>query len=175
MLTRLASFIDVHGRRVLLVAVAGALLAGAFGFGVAKRMSPYGATDPATQSVQAEHRFEAASGRVIDPGIVAVVRAGDVRSAAVERRVEQVATQLRAEPRVASVASFYETHDSAMVSRDRHSTYVVVYFKPASDLQLKHAAQSIEDRFAGQRDVRLGGEQIASAQANTQVGQDLAR
>src|SRR4029077_13891694 len=29
--------------------------------------------------------------------------------------------------------------------------------------------------FAGQRDVRLGGEQIAGVQANTQVGHDLAR
>jgi RND superfamily putative drug exporter len=113
-------------------------------------------------------------GRKIDPGIVAIVSAGDVGSPAVERRVERVVTQLRAEPDVASAASFYETHDSAMVSRDRRSTYVVAYFRPRSDLQLKNAAQRIEERFAGQRDVRLGGEEVASAQANTQVGQDLA-
>jgi uncharacterized membrane protein YdfJ with MMPL/SSD domain len=174
MFVKLAKFAHAHGRRVLLVAVIGTGIAGAFGFGVEKHMSPYGATDPATQSVQAERRFEAAAGRKIDPGIVAIVSAGDVGSPAVERRVEQVVTQLRGEPDVASVASFYETRDSAMVSRDRRSTYVVVYFKPRSDLQLKNAAQRIEERFAGQRDVRLGGEEIASAQANTQVGQDLA-
>src|SRR5438128_3559480 len=174
MLTRLASFIDAQGRRVLLVAVTVAAIAGAFGFGVEKHMSPYGASDPATQSVRAEHRFEAAAGRKIDPGIVAIVSAGDIGSPAVQRRVEQVVTQLRAEPDVASVASFYETHDSAMVSRDRRSTYAVVYFKPRPDLQLKNAAQRIEERFAGQHDVRLGGEEIASAQANTQVGHDLA-
>jgi RND superfamily putative drug exporter len=75
---------------------------------------------------------------------------------------------------VASVVSFYETHDPAMLSRDRRLTYVVAYFKPRSDSQLKDAAQRIEDHFAGQRDVRLGGEQIANAQANTQVGHDLA-
>jgi uncharacterized membrane protein YdfJ with MMPL/SSD domain len=174
MLTRLATFLHAHGRRVLLVAVLGAAIAGAFGFGVAKHMSPYGANDPATQSVQATNRFEAAAGRKIDPGIVAIVSAGDVRTAAAERRVEQVAGQLRVQPDVASVVSFYETHDPAMISRDRHSTYAVAYFKPRSDTQLKDAAQRIEDQFAGQRDVRLGGEQIASAQANTQVGQDLA-
>jgi RND superfamily putative drug exporter len=174
MLTRLATFIDAHGRRVLLVAVTGAAIAGAFGFGVARHMSPYGASDPATQSVQATNRFEAAAGRKIDPGIVAIVSAGDVRTAAAQRRVEQVAGQLRIQPDVASVVSVYETHDPAMVSRDRHSTYVVAYFKPRSDTQLKDAAQRIEDQFAGQRDVRLGGEQIANAQANTQVGQDLA-
>ena len=175
MLTNLATFLDAHGRRVLLVAVLAAAVAGAFGFGVAKHMSPYGANDPATRSVQATNRFEAAAGRKIDPGIVAIVDAGDVRSGAVKRRVEQVAGQLRSQPDVAGAVSFYETHDAAMVSRDRRLTYVVAYFKPRSDRQLKDAAQRIEDHFAGERDVRLGGEQIANAQANTQVGRDLAR
>jgi len=175
MLTNLATFLHGHGRRVLLVAVIGAAIAGAFGVGVAKHMSPYGADDPATQSVRATHRFEAAAGRKIDPGIVAIVSAGDVHSAAAQRRVEQVAGRLRTQPDVSSAVSFYETHDPSMVSRDRHSTYVVAYFKPRSDTQLKDAAQRIEDQFAGQHDVRLGGEQIANAQANTQVGHDLAR
>jgi uncharacterized membrane protein YdfJ with MMPL/SSD domain len=174
-LTNLATFIHANGRRVLLVSVLAAALAGAFGFGVAKHMSPYGADDPATQSVQATARFEAAAGRKIAPGIVAIVSTRDVRSGAVERRVEQVAGLLRAGPDVASAVSFYETHDPAMVSRDGRLTYVLAYFKPRSDRQLEDAAKRIEDRFAGQHDVRLGGEQIANAQANTQVGHDLAR
>ncbi len=174
MLNNLATFLYAHGRRVLLVAVIGAAIAGAFGFGVAKHMSPYGADDPATQSVQATNRFEAAAGRQIDSGIVAIVSAGDVRTPAVQARVERVAAELRVQPDVANVVSFYETRDPAMVSRDRHSTYVVAYFKPRSDTQLEDAAQRIENHFAGQRDVRLGGEQIAGAQANTQVGHDLA-
>ena len=68
MLTRLATFLHAHGRPVLLVALIGAVIAGAFGLGAAKHMSPYGADDPATQSVQATNRFEAAAGRKIDPG-----------------------------------------------------------------------------------------------------------
>jgi len=90
MLARLATFIDANGRRVLLVALLAAAIAGAFGFGVAKHMSPYGADDPATQSVQATNRFEAAAHRKIDPGIVAIVSAGDVhcssRNSGSERR-----------------------------------------------------------------------------------------
>ena len=35
------------------------VLAGVFGFGVAKHMSPYGDSDPATQSVHATDRFQA--------------------------------------------------------------------------------------------------------------------
>jgi uncharacterized membrane protein YdfJ with MMPL/SSD domain len=174
-LTNLGTFIHANGRRVLLVSVLAAAIAGAFGFGVAKHMSPYGADDPATQSVQATARFEAAAGRKIAPGIVAIVSTGDARSGAAERRVEQVAGLLRAGPDVASAVSVYETHDPAMVSRDGRLTYVLAYFKPRSDRQLEDAAKRIEDRFAGQHDVRLGGEQIANAQANTQVGHDLAR
>jgi RND superfamily putative drug exporter len=175
MLTSLATFIHANGRRVLLVAVLAAAIAGAFGFGVAKHMSPYAADDPATQSVKATDRFEAAAHRKIDPGIVALVSAGDVHSPAVRQRVERVARDLRTEPDVASAVSFYDTHDRAMVSRDGRSTYVVAYFRPRSDRRLEDAAQRIEHRFAGQRDVRLGGEQIADVQVNTQVGNDLAR
>src|SRR6478672_11734221 len=150
MLTNLATFIHANGRRVLLVAVLAAAIAGAFGFGVAKHMSPYGADDPATQSVQATKRFETAAHRKINPGIVAIVTAGDVHSPAARQRVEQVAGRLRAEPDIASAVSFYDTHDPAMVSRDGRSTYVVAYFKPRSDSQLEDAAQRIENRFAGQ-------------------------
>jgi uncharacterized membrane protein YdfJ with MMPL/SSD domain len=175
MLSNLASFIHANRRRVLLVAVLASAVAGAFGFSVANHMSPYGAEDPATQSVQATNRFEDAAHRKIDPGIVAIVSAGEIHGSAARQRVEQVAGELLAEPDIASTFSFYDTHDRAMVSRDGRSTYVVAYFKQRSDKQLEDAAQRIEDRFAGQRDVRLGGAQIADAQANTQVGNDLAK
>ncbi|HTZ87254.1 MAG TPA: MMPL family transporter [Solirubrobacteraceae bacterium] len=172
MLARLATFINAHRRSVLLAALVGAVLSGVFGFGVEKHMSPYGASDPATQSVQAEHRFEAAAGRKVDPGVVAIVRAGDITSPAAKLRVQQVATQLRAQPGVATVVDFYELHDPAMVSHDRRSTYLVAYFKPHTG---KGTAHRIEQHFARQHDVHLGGEEIANAQANAQVGSDLAR
>ena len=159
---------------MLLVAVIGAAVAGVFGAGVAKHLSPYGANDPATQSVQASNRFQAGAGRQIDPGVIALVSAGDVRSARTRHRVSQVAAQLRAQPDVASVASFYDTHSPAMVSRDGRSTYVVAYFKPLSDSRLKNDAQQIQNAFAGQHDVKLGGQAMANAQANTQVSHDLA-
>jgi uncharacterized membrane protein YdfJ with MMPL/SSD domain len=171
MLARLARFIDGRRRTVLLAVLGGAVLAGVFGFGVEKHMSPYGATDPATQSVKAERRFEAAAGRKIGPGVVAIVSAGDVATRAAEQRVEQVAEQLRRSPGVAQVASSYDTHDAAMVSRDRRSSYVVAYFEPRAG---KDSARMIERSFSAEHDVRLGGEEIAGAQANTQVGNDLA-
>ncbi len=174
MLPRLAVFIHAHGRRVLVVAAICAVLAGMFGAGVANSLWPYSAKDPASQSAKAADRFEASTGRQIDPGVVALVSSGNVGTAAARRRVAEVAAKLSAQPDVAQVQSFYTTGNPAMVSRDRRSTYVLAYLKPLADKKLKNVAQQIENRFAGQGDVKLGGDAVANAQANTQVGNDLA-
>jgi uncharacterized membrane protein YdfJ with MMPL/SSD domain len=174
MLTRLATFLHANGRRVLILAAIGAVIAGAFGFGVAKQLSPYGANDPATQSVQATNRFQAAAGQQIDAGIVALVHSGPVTSPAARRRVEQVSAQLRRQPDVARVVTFYDAHNPGMVSRDGRSTYALAYFRPLSDRALKDVAQQIQNAFRTQHDVTLGGQAMANAQANTQVSHDLA-
>ncbi len=174
MLTRLATFLHDNGRRVLILAAIGAVIAGAFGFGVAKRLSPYGANDPATQSVQATNRFQTASGRQIDAGIVALVRSGPVQSAAARGRMAEVAAQLRRQPDVARVLTYYDTHNPGMVSKDGRSTYALAYFKPLSDRALKDVAQQIQTSFSAEHDVTLGGQAMANAQANTQVSHDLA-
>jgi uncharacterized membrane protein YdfJ with MMPL/SSD domain len=175
MLERLASFIYRSRRRVLPIAVITIVIAGVFGLGVAKRLAPYGDTDPASQSAQATNRYQAATGRQIDPGIVALVTTSGVHSAAAKRRVQSVEAQLRSSPDVTAVASYYDHDDPAMVSRDGRSTYVVAYFRPKSDLTIQNDAKRIESQFAGQSDVQLGGGAIANAQVNTQVGNDLAR
>jgi uncharacterized membrane protein YdfJ with MMPL/SSD domain len=174
MLSRLATFLQSNGRRVLMVAVVLAAIAAVLGAGVSKRLSPYGSNDPATQSVQATNRFQAATGRQIDPGVVALVSSGDVRSPAARQRVQSVAAKLSAQPDVASVASFYTTNNPAMVARDGRATYVVAYFEAVSDTRLSDDAKLIESRFASERDVKLGGDAIANAQVGTQVGNDLA-
>ena len=170
-----ASFVHRNRRRVLLFALVGIGIAGVFGLGVAKRLSPYGDSDPSTQSVQATNHYQAATGRQIDPGVVALVTAGDIRNAGAERRVRQVEGELRASRDIATVTSYYDNHDPAMVSRDGRSTYVVAYFQPKSDSRIQDDAKRLESEFAGQRDVELGGGAIADAQVNTQVGNDLAR
>ncbi len=176
MLTRLAGFIYVHRRAVLYVAVIVAVVAGVFGSSVAQHLSPYGANDPATQSVQASNRYQAAAHRQQDPGVVALVTTPQgIKSAATEHRVQQIAALLGQGPDVAEVLTYYRTHNPAMVSRDGRSTYVLAYFKPLSDTKLKNDAQQIENRFAHINDVKLGGGQIANAQVNSQVSHDLAR
>src|SRR5579859_4205041 len=112
MFEAVASFIDRNRRRVLIVALLGIAVAGVFGLGVAKRLSPYGDTDPSSQSVQVTNRYQAATGRQIDPGVVALVKTGgDVRGAAAERRVRQVEAELGSSRDVAAVSSYYDIRD----------------------------------------------------------------
>ena len=170
-----ASFVYRYRRRVLLVALLGIGVAGVFGLGVAKRLGPYGDTDPSTQSVQATDRYQAATGRQIDPGVVALVKTGGVHHAAAERRVREVEAELRSSRDIATVSSYYDSHDPAMVSRDGRTTYVVAYFRPKPDLRLQDDAKRLENEFAGQHDVELGGGAVANEQVGTQVGNDLAR
>jgi uncharacterized membrane protein YdfJ with MMPL/SSD domain len=175
MLPRLARVLHAHGRRVLIGAAICAGVAGVFGSGVSNSLWPYSADDPATQSVMAGNRFETSTGRQINAGVVALVSSGNVGTRAARQRVHHVVADLRAQPDVAQVQSFYTTHSPAMVSRDRQSTYVLAYFKPLSDKALRNVAQEIENHFAGQSDVKLGGAAVANAQANAKVSHDLAR
>jgi uncharacterized membrane protein YdfJ with MMPL/SSD domain len=175
MFARLASFLHTYRRRVLIAAGVGAALAAVFGAGVANNLSPYGANDPATQSVKATNRFEAAARRQIDAGVIALVHVGDVHTAGAARRAGQVAAELGGQSDVAKVVSFYDTHNPALVSNNGDSTYVLAYFKPLPDKQLQDVAKQMESRFGSQRDVELGGPAIANAQINSQVSHDLAR
>ena len=176
MLTNLATFLYAHGRRVLLVAVLGAAIAGVFGVGVAKHMSPYGANDPATQSVQATNRFEAARGRKIDPGIVALVSAGDVRSAGGaaarrpgRRRAARAARrregrQLLRHPRPARWCRATGARPTCSRTSSRCRTRAAEGRRAADRGSLRRAARREARRRA-----------VANAQVNTQVGHDLAR
>ena len=176
MLPRLASWLHAHARPVLVVTVAGAVLAGVFGSSVASRLNPYGADDPGTQSVQARDRFQHAAGRQLDAGVVAIVTPGAnvERSPAAKHEVLSVAQGLRAGPDVALVLSVYDTHTRTMVSRDGRSTYLLAYFRPFSDKRISDDAKAIQARFASRHDVKLGGLAIANAQVNSQVSHDLA-
>jgi uncharacterized membrane protein YdfJ with MMPL/SSD domain len=174
MLNRLALIQHSRGRWILAITVLGAAIAGVFGAGVAGRLSPFGANDPSTQSVQAQNRFQAATGRQIDPGVVALVRSGPLRSATARARVAAVSARLRAAPDVAAVFSYYDTRQRAMVSDDGRATYVVAYFRNISDTRASDDAKRIERTFAHDRTVQLGGSAIANAQANSEVSADLS-
>ena len=173
MFERLALLADRRGRTVLIVAVVVAIAAGAYGAGVADRLDPYGADDPATESVKATERLQDAGYR--ETGVVVLVNHLHVRSAAGRERIQALTKRIRADRDVAGVASFYTTGSRDFVSRDGASTYLAVQLSPTDDREMQDAGERISTALEHERGVLVGGAAVAQQQANHQVENDLRK
>ncbi|HWO16333.1 MAG TPA: efflux RND transporter permease subunit [Solirubrobacterales bacterium] len=173
MFDALARLADGRPRRVGLLAIVFFLLAGALGGSVADRLDPYGADDPATETVKAREQLQDAGLR--HPGAIVVFDDAPVSQPATRARVEGVAAELRARGDVESVTGFYETRSRDFVSRDRQSTYLAVALKPTGDKPWQEAGAAIADLLSGRPGITVGGAAVAQEQVNKQVEEDLQR
>ena len=173
MLDSLASFVYRRRRLVAIGAVAFFVIAGAVGSSVSKHLDPYGADDPATDSVKADNLLEARGFR--DASVIVLIQNAPVTQAGTRTRVEGIERQLRARGDVAWVRGYYDTHASPFVSRDGTETYLSVALKPTDDKALQDSASSIADELHGKRGVTVGGYALANEQVNKQVESDLQR
>ena len=171
MLERLALLADRRGRTVVVTAVIVAVVAGVLGAGVADRLDPYGADDPATESVKAADRLERAGYR--EAGVVVLVDDVDVDSPAGRERIEALSERIRSDADVARVASFYTTGSRDFVSRDGGSTFIAVQLSPTEDDEIQDAGERISTALEGEPGVTVGGTAVAQQQANEQVEHDL--
>jgi uncharacterized membrane protein YdfJ with MMPL/SSD domain len=171
MFTSLASLATRRGRAVVLFSVVVFIAAAALGAGVADRLEPYGADDPATESVQADDRLDAAGYN--DTAAIVLMEDVDVESRAGRARVQKYAHQIADEPEVANVASFYSTGSRAFVSKDGNATYLGVRFTTMDDDAEQDAATRIVDELEDQPGITVGGGAVAREQVNTQVEEDL--
>ena len=172
MFDALASLAHRRPRLVVLLAVVVGIVAGALGSGVAERLDPYGADDPATDSVRATERLEQA-GAAPGVDVVALVSPGsDIRSGASRETVDRVRATIEADAEVSRVTGYREG-GQALVSRDGDSTYLSVSFDPSADPE--EAAERLQDELAAEPAVTMGGRAIADPQVNEQVSSDLAR
>jgi uncharacterized membrane protein YdfJ with MMPL/SSD domain len=147
------------------------VIAGALGGGVASKLAPYGADDPATESVKATDRLAADGYR--DPGVIVLFQNTSPTSKAGQQRIQGVERQLRGNPDVARVTGYLETQSPDFVSRDGSATYLAVSLKPTGDKEGQDAAKAIADDLSGQPGVKVGGISLAQEQVNKQVEKDL--
>jgi RND superfamily putative drug exporter len=172
MLKRLAEL--AYRRTWHLVALAGAFaaLAGGLGGSVVASLSPAGFTDPGSQTVAAERRFEAAAGYIDDGGVLAMVRIPEgATSPAARARVTTVADRMAADPGIKQVISYYTTQNPGLVASDGQSTVVVGLLRT----DVSGTSARLEKAFKGDRNVVLGGAAVASDQIGAQVQEDLGR
>jgi RND superfamily putative drug exporter len=169
----LARLADGNARRIGLFAIAFFLLAAALGGSVANRLDPYGADDPATETVQARERLEDAGLR--EPAVLAVVKNAPVSAPATRARVEALEQSVRRRRDVKSVTGYYETHSPIFVSRDGQSTYFAVTLRSIQDKQWQKAGADIADQLSARPGVVVGGAAVAQEQVNKQVETDLQK
>jgi uncharacterized membrane protein YdfJ with MMPL/SSD domain len=171
MFDRLAQLVQDRRRAVAIGAVLFFGAAGALGGSVADRLDPYGADDPDTETAIADERLEEAGYR--ETSVVVLVENADVRTPEGEKRVAAVANEVAADPDVEAVNGYLNTRSEAFVSRDGDSTYLAVSLTPTDDKEMQEAGERIEELFAGDPDVSVGGGAVAQAQVNEQVEKDL--
>ncbi len=173
MFDSLARLADGKAKRVALLALVFFLLAGAIGGSVAERLDPYGAEDPATETVQAMDRLEQAGLRI--PAVIAVVEDAPVANPATKRRVEALEQQVRERADVASVTGYYDTRSKAFVAKDGQSTYFAIALKATEDKPWQDAGAEIADELNEEPGVLVGGAAVAQEQVNKQVEEDLKK
>ncbi len=171
MFDALARLADRRARRVGLLAIAFFLLAGALGGSVAERLDPYGADDPATETVQAREALRDGGHRV--PGVIVVVEDAPVAEPATRARIVALERELRARGDVHSVTGFYDTGSRDFVSENGSATYLAVALKPTDDKEWQDTGAEIADRLEERPGVTVGGAAVAQEQVNKQVEEDL--
>jgi uncharacterized membrane protein YdfJ with MMPL/SSD domain len=173
MFDSLARLADGHARRVGLFAIVFFLLAGALGGSVAERLDPYGADDPATDSVKSREQLHDAGLHI--PAVEVVIEDAPVAKASTRPRIAALENELRKRGDVESVSGYYTTRSRDFVSKDGKSTYLAVALKPTDDKKWQEAGADVADQLAGRPGILVGGAAVAQEQVNKQVEEDLKK
>src|SRR5215207_9357063 len=173
MLDALARFVYRRRRIVALGAIAFFAIAVAVGGSVASHLDPYGADDPATESVKADDLLEEHGYR--PTSLIVLIQDAPVDQAATRERVQGIEGELRARDDIAKVTGYYETGSRDFVSRDGTATYLAVALTATEDKAQQEAASSIADELNDEPGVTVGGIALAQEQVNKQTESDLRR
>jgi RND superfamily putative drug exporter len=169
----------IHRRRVRVLAVTAvlALVAGILGgpvVGLLKAGNDF--EDLASPSVAAREAIAHATGALVTPSVVALVRTGAPATAPAARaRVTALVREMRADPDVARVDSYLSNANATrpFVSRDGKATFVAATFRAGTTEA--DAADRLSSRLGHQPGVTLGGSAITQKEVGTQVQHDLGR
>src|SRR4051794_18930324 len=173
MLDSLARFVYRRRRFVAIGAVIFFVVAGGAGGSVASHLDPYGADDPATQSVKADDLLQAHGYR--PTSLIVLIQDAPVDQAQTKQRVERIERDLRSRHTVADATSYYDSGSRDFVSHDGDATYIAVALRPTADKAQQDAASNIADELGGRPGVTVGGIALAQEQVNKQTESDLRR
>lgn len=171
MMVRLAGVVERRAKWLLVAAAVFGVVAVVLGGGVAKRLAPFGANDPHSESVLADQQLERAGYRETD--VVVLLRSDNPRAPMGRSATERVTRLLHNDLEVASVTGFLTSRSPAFLARDGRATYLAVGLRATGDKARQDAAARIVTLLARDRNVTVGGPALAERQINTQVERDL--
>ncbi|MFF3403885.1 MMPL family transporter [Streptomyces sp. NPDC002659] len=165
-----------RGRLVLILTVVAVIAMGAIGFGAFGKLQGGGFEDPSAPSARAQELIDDKFGG--ESNLVLLVRAddGSIGSPAAQRAGRALTSELRGEPTVANVISYWDTGASALTSRDGNEALVLAHVK-GDDTEQGDNASAIIDEYTGDHNgltVQAGGSAAVGDEVPTQVAKDLA-
>lgn len=132
--------------------------------------------DSSSEGARAERAVEAVSGSHPNATLLALVDLpAGIEARRSRQRLRAIVRTLREDPGVVAAVDYYGSGDEALVSRDRHATYVVASLRGAPESAARAAAERLERRFAAAGDVTLGGQALATPQFDEATQEDLRR
>ncbi|WP_210588724.1 MMPL family transporter [Streptomyces sp. GESEQ-35] len=169
---------DLTVRRPRIVLVVAAVLVAAMsvvGVGAFGKLVGGGFDDPDSQSTRASEVIDEEFGG--EANLVLLVSSGTQRvtDSAVEQDGRQLVSELRKEPELSNVVSYWDTRSDSLLARDGRSAMVVAHVKGDESTQEEHAHDVI-DAYAGRYEgltVQAGGGTAVGTELSEQVLKDL--
>ncbi|MCX5557782.1 MMPL family transporter [Streptomyces sp. NBC_00038] len=165
-----------RGRLVLILTAVAVVAMAAIGVGAFGKLLGGGFEDPSAPSTRAQQLIDEKFGG--ESNLVLLVKAdgGDIGSGAAERAGSALTSDLKGEPTVANVISYWDTGASSLTSRDGNEALVLAHIKGDETEQADNAS-AIIDEYTGDRDgltVQAGGAAAVGNEIPSQVAKDLA-
>jgi uncharacterized membrane protein YdfJ with MMPL/SSD domain len=164
-----------HSRAVLIGVVILVIVSGVFGVSVAGKMNadhPFSSSS--SQTVRVQNTIADATGQLPGPQVLALITPpGGIHAPGAQALVTQVAAELRQDPVVTRVLTYYNTHDPNLVARDGSSTYVAAFFKNVDSAAQNKAASRLLSNVQKPPEVLLGGPAIINQQLGGLVGKGI--
>ncbi|MGX1032672.1 MMPL family transporter [Streptomyces sp. SAI-097] len=176
MFERIAELAIRRSRLVLVVAVVAVALMGAVGAGAFGKLKGGGYDDPASQSTRASKAIEEKFGG--ETNLVLLVRAPQSRVDApeAERGGRALAADLRDDPNLENVVSYWDAKQPALRSEDGREALVLAHVR-GDETQQRENAKTVIDDYTGSHEgglgVRAGGGSAVGNDMETQTPKDL--
>jgi hypothetical protein len=181
----LAATLTPRRARILLAAAAAVVaLAALFGAGIVHHLSPLGIANPSSESAKADKLLERGTGYESPPGIIALLDLGppghhrkgstaaDMEALTRGFKVHKLQEAIERDHHVGEVQSTLDV-GNAVISRNQRFTYLIVRFRPGSELTHSEEGISLVNRLRHWPGVKFGSADIGAPQSNEVLEQDL--